>query len=56
MINPDLGEKEMCKGHKKACVMKTVAKVGENKGRAFWSCPMPRYNLKICLNFFAVNF
>jgi len=36
------GEKEMCKGHKKACVMKTVAKVGENKGRAFWSCPMPR--------------
>jgi endonuclease VIII-like 3 len=36
------GHKEMCKGHKKACTVKTVSKAGENKGRLFNTCSMPR--------------
>ena len=33
---------EVCKGHKKACVKKTVSKEGPNKLRLFWTCSLPK--------------
>jgi len=33
---------ELCKGHMKPCVSKTVNKAGDNKGRQFYACSFPR--------------
>jgi len=33
---------ELCKGHKKPCVKKTVSKEGSNKLRLFWTCSLPK--------------
>ena len=40
---------ELCKGHKKQCVKKTVSKEGPNKLRLFWTCSLPR--AKSCEHF-----
>jgi len=48
-VEGDTVKKEICKGHKKECIVKTVSKVGENKGRSFYSCAMPR--AKACDHF-----
>jgi len=40
---------ELCKGHKAACVKKTVTKEGPNKLRLFWSCSLPK--AKSCNHF-----
>ena len=31
----------LCRGHKEACVLRTVKKDGPNKGRQFWVCARP---------------
>ncbi len=33
---------ELCKGHKRPCVKKTVSKEGPNKLRLFWTCALPK--------------
>ena len=33
---------ELCKGHKRPCVQKTVSKEGPNKLRLFWTCSLPK--------------
>ena len=40
---------ELCKGHKKPCVKKTVSKEGPNKLRLFWTCSLPK--AKSCNHF-----
>ena len=40
---------ELCRGHQKACVKKTVSKEGPNKMRLFWACPLPQ--VKSCGHF-----
>jgi len=40
---------ELCKGHQKPCVKKTVSKDGPNKLRLFWTCPL--HKAKSCGHF-----
>jgi len=40
---------ELCRGHQKVCVKKTVSKEGPNKLRLFWACPLSK--VKSCGHF-----
>jgi endonuclease VIII-like 3 len=40
--NKDIKPTELCKGHKKPCVKKTVSKEGPNKLRIFFTCPLSK--------------
>ena len=42
VVNGDNQPQELCKGHKKPCVKKTVSKEGPNKLRLFWTCSLPK--------------
>ena len=42
LTSPNVPLSELCKGHQKPCVKKTVSKEGPNKLRLFWSCPLPQ--------------
>ncbi|KAL6049811.1 DNA mismatch repair protein msh6, variant 2 [Balamuthia mandrillaris] len=39
---PDSSNPPLCSGHNLPCALRTVQKNNANKGRRFWTCPMPQ--------------